>query len=74
MRQKSEELLERTRPYESLFGADSDWVNGSRLLARSYEDEARTHELLAQKHLGLLGGRAPRGKHDRTGAREEIAR
>ena len=56
MRQKSEEQLERARLYEGLFGAESDWVAGSRLLARSYEEEARSHEDQGRKHLRLVDG------------------
>jgi hypothetical protein len=60
-RQKSQDLYARTLVYERLFGADSEWVIGTRLLAQSYEDAAIEHERLAQKHLELAGGhRAPR--------------
>jgi len=45
--------------YERLFGQESDWVSGTRLLARSYEDAARDHERTAEQHLLLIrGGRA----------------
>jgi hypothetical protein len=60
MHQKSEELLERARLYEGLFGADSDWVSGSRLLAQSYEEDARSLTDLGQKHLRLADERARR--------------
>ena len=60
-RQKSEELYARVLIYERLFGADSEWVAGTRLLAQSYEDAAIEHERSAHMHLGLAGGhRAPR--------------
>ena len=54
MRQRAEEQLERARLYEGLFGAESDWVAGSRLLAQSYEEEARSHEDQGRKHLRLV--------------------
>jgi len=60
-RQKSQELYARVLIYERLFGADSEWVAGTRLLAQSYEDAAIEHERSAQMHLELAGGhRAPR--------------
>jgi hypothetical protein len=62
MRQKAEDLLERARLYEGLFGADSDWVAGSRLLAQSYEEEARSHEDLGRKHLRLVDGPVQQGR------------
>jgi hypothetical protein len=45
--------------YERLFGAESEWVSSTRVLARSYEDAASEHERLAQQHLELAGGRRP---------------
>jgi len=60
-RQKSQELYARALIYERLFGANSEWVAGTRLLAQSYEDAAIDHERSAQMHLELAGGhRAPR--------------
>lgn len=59
LRQMSEELSSRSGVYERLFGQDSDWVRGARLLAQSYEEEAEEHERKASKHLGLVGGRRP---------------
>ena len=53
LRQKAEELFARTLVYERLFGSNSDWVAGTRLLAQSYEEAAREHERLADKHFGL---------------------
>ena len=41
MRQKAEELFKRAAHYERLFGADSEWVTGTKLLAQFYEDAAR---------------------------------
>jgi len=60
-RQKAQELYARTLIYERLFGANSEWVSGTRLLAQSYEDAAIEHERSAHMHLELAGGhRAPR--------------
>jgi hypothetical protein len=57
LRQKAEELSARAAVYERLFGPESDWVTGTRLLAQSYEEAARDHERLAEQHLELAGGR-----------------
>lgn len=59
LQQKSEEMSARTVVYERLFGPDSDWVAGTRLLAQSYEEAAKEHERIAGTHLGLVGGRRP---------------
>jgi hypothetical protein len=50
-RQQAEELNHRAMVYERLFGPESDWVTGTRLLAQFYEDAAREAEQLAQRHL-----------------------
>lgn len=54
LRQTSEEMSVRIAVYERLFGPASDWVSGTRLLAQSYQDAAREHELRAQEHLDLI--------------------
>jgi len=59
LQEKSEELSARIAVYERLFGPDSDWVAGTRLLAQSYEEAAKEHERTAAKHLGLASGRRP---------------
>ncbi|MER3424942.1 MAG: hypothetical protein C4293_18675 [Nitrospiraceae bacterium] len=59
LRQKAQEMYARAQVYERLFGSDSEWVKGSRLLAQSYEDAAREHERLADEHLELAGGQRP---------------
>ena len=59
LQQKSEEMSARTVVYERLFGPDSDWVAGTRLLAQSYEEAAKEHERIARKHFGLVNGRRP---------------
>lgn len=61
LRQKSVDLYASALLYERVFGAGSDWVAGSRLLAQAYEEAAYEHERLAQKHLDLAGAhREPR--------------
>jgi hypothetical protein len=43
-KQEAESLNHRIRIYEDLFGPESDWVRGTRLLERFYEELARKHE------------------------------
>lgn len=52
---KAQEQAQRVLVYEGLFGADSDWVKGARLLERFYEEAAIEQERLASLHLGLAG-------------------
>jgi len=60
LRQMAQDLDRRTIVYERLFGPESDWVAGARLLARSYEDAAQDHERTAEQHLSLIReGRLP---------------
>lgn len=54
LRQKAEELSARITVYEHLFGSDSDWVSGSRLLLDTYEEAAREQDRLASQHLNLV--------------------
>jgi hypothetical protein len=61
-RLQAQELSERVLVYESLFGPDSEWVKGARLLARFYEESAEEQERLASSHLGLAD-------HKRSGPR-----
>ena len=58
-RQQAEELTHRAVVYERLFGPESEWVTGTRLLAQFYEEAARDEEQLARRHLELLGGGQP---------------
>ena len=59
-RQQAEELTHRALVYEWLFGRESEWVTGTRLLAQFYEEAAREEERLASRHLRLVGaGQAP---------------
>lgn len=68
-RQRSQELYASALIYERLFGADSEWVAGTRLLAQSYEDAAIEHERSAHIHLELAGEhRAPRTGTPRPGS------
>jgi hypothetical protein len=53
-RQQAEELTHRAVVYEWLFGRESEWVTGTRLLAQFYEEAAREEEQLASRHLELL--------------------
>jgi hypothetical protein len=50
-RQQADELDSRVEVYERMFGPDSDWVAGARLLAQSYRLAADDRERLAQEHL-----------------------
>ena len=54
-RLKANELTQRVHVYEGLFGADSEWVKGARLLQQYYEDAAQEQDRLANLHLGLAG-------------------
>jgi hypothetical protein len=52
-RLKARELAERIAAYQDLFGADSDWVNGARLLAQFYEHSAIDQDHQALMHLSI---------------------
>ncbi len=54
---KAGELRERAVLYENLFGRDSDWVTGARLLAQFYEESAAEQERLAAYHGEENAGR-----------------
>ncbi|HEU4686620.1 MAG TPA: hypothetical protein VFS39_19085 [Nitrospira sp.] len=56
-RQKAEEQANRALVYERLFGPESDWVTGAKLLAQYYEDAARDQDRQASLHLELAGRR-----------------
>lgn len=53
LQQKAEELADRAAAYELLFGLDSDWVRGTRLLAQFYKETAKEQERMANQHLNL---------------------
>ena len=57
-REQSEEQANRARVYESMFGAESDWVSSARLLAQFYEHSAREQERQANWHLEMAGQRS----------------
>lgn len=50
-RQQADEADTRAEMYERMFGPDSDWVSGARLLAQSYRLAADDREQLANEHL-----------------------
>ena len=53
LRYMARDLLDRAAVYGHVFGQDSDWVRGTRLLAQSYLDAARDHEAKAERHYQL---------------------
>ncbi|MBS0171310.1 MAG: hypothetical protein JSR62_13230 [Nitrospira sp.] len=53
LKQKAQDQLHRATVYERLFGHDSDWVKGARLLAQSYTDAAEEQERTAERHQGV---------------------
>jgi hypothetical protein len=55
-RVKAQELTERIAVYESLFGSESEWVHGARLLERFYEEAANEQDYLANVHLNIAEG------------------
>lgn len=54
LRQMAEDLFHRALVYERLFGPKSDWVEGTRLLAQSYEEAATQQERRAEHHRALV--------------------
>ncbi len=52
-RLKAQELSQRASVYEGLFGPDSEWVRGARLLEQFYEYLAQEQERLAAEHLDI---------------------
>lgn len=53
LRQMAQDYDHRVAVYERLFGPDSDWVEGTRLLAQSYEAAAQEQERIAARHRRL---------------------
>ena len=53
LRQMAHDQQHRAVVYERLFGQDSDWVKGARLLAQSYADAADEQERTAERHRGV---------------------
>jgi hypothetical protein len=52
-RQQVEELTDRVVLYEGLFGRESDWVAGTKLLVQFYREMALEQDRLAEVHLKL---------------------
>ena len=52
-RQQIEELTDRAVLYEGLFGQQSDWVTGTKLLVKFYQEMALEQDRLADLHLKL---------------------
>lgn len=52
-RQQVEELSNQAAAYEPLFGQESDWVSGTRLLVQFYQELAREQDRLAELHMNL---------------------
>lgn len=53
-RQQADELDARIEMYTRMFGKESDWVAGTRLLAESYRHAAEERERLAKEHLEAI--------------------
>ena len=52
-RQQVEEMTDRAVLYEGLFGRESDWVAGTKLLVKFYQEMALEQDRLADLHLKL---------------------
>jgi hypothetical protein len=52
-RQQVAELTNQAAAYEQLFGQESDWVSGTRLLVQFYQEVAREQDRLAELHMSL---------------------
>jgi hypothetical protein len=59
LHKKAEDVSEQAAAYERLFGRDSEWATGARLLAQYYEEEAKEKNRITGRYLGTAGGRAP---------------
>lgn len=53
LRHMAQDYDHRVAVYERLFGPHSDWVEGARLLAHSYEAAAQEQERIAARHQHL---------------------
>jgi hypothetical protein len=56
-RLKAREMAERIVTYQSLFGAESEWVNGARLLEQFYEHAAKDQDHQTLLHLSITDDR-----------------
>ena len=70
LRLKSRALIERIAVYQHLFGPDSEWVIGARLLAEYYEQAAINDDHQALMHLSIADDR-PFWMLDRRRTRHE---
>src|SRR4029079_19649725 len=52
-RHQAGEMTNQAVVYERLFGRESDWVSGTRLLVQFYEEAAREQDRLSDLHPGL---------------------
>ena len=59
LRVTAQQLAERIAVYENLFGPESDWVRGTRLLEQFYESAAQEQDQLANAHLNIAAGERP---------------
>lgn len=50
LRQKADEMAQRATAYRPLFGEESDWVAGARLLGEYYRQEAEDRQRLADEY------------------------
>lgn len=56
-RLKARELAERIMVYQDLFGAESEWVNGARILEQFYETAAKDQDHQTILHLSIADDR-----------------
>ncbi len=54
-RQRADEMTERVIAYRQLFGEESEWVSGARVLGEFYQQEARERERLAEQYQSPSG-------------------
>lgn len=59
-RQMAKDQADRALVYERVFGPESDWVAGARLLTQFYENSALDQDRQANLHLELAGQRSNR--------------
>lgn len=52
-RRNARDLADRLASYERIFGSDTDWVIGTKLLMQFYEDAAIERERKAERHDAL---------------------
>ena len=70
-REKAEEQLNRIEVYKKLFGPDSEWVSGARLLAEFYQQQAQDWEKQAEIQLNLA---KRRGQSSAEGSTQSLPR